>query len=116
MFSLRGAHELWPQLLHLLACLLARMWSASEAIAIWSELVTARKARLEETLRGLEFQASSLIASRIEVSHESLAEWDASARSVCFAPFSSSVLSQVLCHKFYETLIEKGISEDQNGR
>ncbi|KAL5328141.1 hypothetical protein ACEPPN_005850 [Leptodophora sp. 'Broadleaf-Isolate-01'] len=66
---------------HLLACLLARMWSASEAIAIWSELVTARKARLEETLRGLEFQASSLIASRIEVSHESLAEWDASARS-----------------------------------
>lgn len=81
---------------HLLACLLARMWSASEAIAIWSELVTARKARLEETLRGLEFQASSLIASRIEVSHESLAEWDASARSVCFAPFSSSVLSQVL--------------------
>jgi hypothetical protein len=68
---------------HLLACLLARMWSAPEATAIWSELVIARKAVLEESLRGLEFQASALTASRIEVSRESLAEWDASARSVC---------------------------------
>ena len=68
---------------HLLACFLARMWSAPEATAIWSELVIARKAVLEESLRGLEFQTSALTASQIEVSQESLAEWDASARSVC---------------------------------
>lgn len=70
---------------HLLACLLARMWPASEATAIWSELVSARRAQLEESLRGIEFQASALTASQIEVSRESLAEWDASARSVCLS-------------------------------
>lgn len=68
---------------HLLACLLARMWSAPEATAIWSEIVSARKALLEESLRGVEFQASALTASQIEVTSDRLAEWDASARSVC---------------------------------
>lgn len=67
---------------HLLACLLARMWSAPEASAIWSELVAGRKSVLQESLKGVEFQASALMASQIELSRESLAEWDASARSV----------------------------------
>ena len=31
---------------HLLACLLARMWSSSEAISIWSEIIAARKSLL----------------------------------------------------------------------
>ena len=68
---------------HLLACLLARIWSAPEATAIWSELVAARRSILEDSLRGLEFQASALTASQIEIAPERLAEWDASARAVC---------------------------------
>jgi len=78
---------------HLLACLLARMWSASEATAIWSELVSSRKSTLNESLHGLEFQQSALTASRIEISRESLAEWDASARSVCINSGSALLFS-----------------------
>ena len=68
--------------MHLLACLLARMWSASEATAIWSEFVSARKAILRERLNGTEFQTTLLTASLIDVTRDRLAEWDASARSV----------------------------------
>lgn len=67
---------------HLLACLLARIWSASEAVAIWSELVSARKNLLRDRLNEEEFEASTLTASVIEVTRDRLAEWDASARSV----------------------------------
>ncbi|KAI0913378.1 hypothetical protein F4823DRAFT_622358 [Ustulina deusta] len=51
---------------HLLACMLARMWSRSEAIAIWAELGSERKKELE--LTG--------VADR----QDQLAQWDSSAR------------------------------------
>ncbi|MCJ1394812.1 hypothetical protein MMC18_007692, partial [Xylographa bjoerkii] len=66
---------------HLLACMLARMWSGPEATSIWSELVVARKAVLQEELRGKEFSIDTVTTMKIEVSRTSLAEWDASARS-----------------------------------
>ena len=68
---------------HLLACLLARVWSGPEAISIWSELVATRSALLKERVRKSdEFSVATVTASQIEVSREKLAEWDASARSV----------------------------------
>ena len=67
---------------HLLACLLARMWPPPRAISIWSELVTARKAILRERLQEPQFHTNVIVASRIEIAREKLAEWDASARSV----------------------------------
>lgn len=68
---------------HLLACLLARIWSGPEAISIWSELVAARSALLKERIRKSdEFSIATVTASQIEVTRERLAEWDASARSV----------------------------------
>ena len=68
---------------HLLACLLARVWKDSRAIAIWVELIERRKDVLQETVRTNSFfPRSALQASRIEVTREQLAKWDASVRSV----------------------------------
>ncbi|OCL01881.1 hypothetical protein AOQ84DRAFT_425212 [Glonium stellatum] len=66
---------------HLLACLLARMWSAPEAISIWSELVSARKLALKKRLNEADFQITALTASQIDVTRNRLTEWDASAGS-----------------------------------
>lgn len=66
---------------HLLACMLARVWSAAEATAIWEELIEHRKTELAAT----EFTDPSgitlLTASRIEVTRDQISRWDASARS-----------------------------------
>ena len=76
---------------HLLACLLARIWSPPQAISIWSELVDARKALLEKRFETPQY-VRVLMASKIEIARERLAEWDASARSVSniFSPPSLS--------------------------
>lgn len=68
---------------HLLACLLARVWDAAEAISIWVELVNQRRkdiaARLEagETL----CFSSAAAAGQQDMPRSQLAEWDASARA-----------------------------------
>jgi hypothetical protein len=67
---------------HLLACMLARMWSPSEAVSIWVELVIARKAILQKRIECEAFQFSELTAARIELSRDQLAKWDHSARCV----------------------------------
>lgn len=67
---------------HLLACMLARQWQRPQAIAIWSELVAARKSQLEEVLEMDQFHLGHLMAAKIDVSLDSLAEWDSSARAV----------------------------------
>jgi hypothetical protein len=67
---------------HLLACMLARMWSGPEAVSIWSELVTDRRAILMERSKEEQVHISTMTASQIEISRDQLAEWDASARAV----------------------------------
>lgn len=67
---------------HLLACLLARTWSAPQAISIWSEIIAARKALLQDRLQEHHIHIGTLTACQIEVEREKLSEWDASARSV----------------------------------
>ncbi|KAJ5202033.1 uncharacterized protein N7498_006696 [Penicillium cinerascens] len=68
--------------IHLLACLLARIWTRSEAVSIWSELVETRKELLYQKTHshGSSFQISDATASRIDVTRDQLASWDASAR------------------------------------
>ncbi|KAK6853992.1 hypothetical protein PG995_010804 [Apiospora arundinis] len=68
---------------HLLACMLARIWRRDEAVSIWSELVDARKVRLEEHIAASESECSlsDLTASRIDISRAQLDAWDASARA-----------------------------------
>ncbi|KAK5052162.1 hypothetical protein LTR84_002966 [Exophiala bonariae] len=65
----------------LLACLLARVWTAAEAISIWTELVDARKKELETIYDQDQSAMIALSASRIVLTKDQLAMWDASARS-----------------------------------
>ncbi|KAH8650855.1 hypothetical protein BGZ60DRAFT_420994 [Tricladium varicosporioides] len=67
--------------LHLLACMLARIFSVSEAIAIWAELVFERKKELAEIDDTDPLFEQSQHLSRISIPREDLGEWDASARS-----------------------------------
>jgi hypothetical protein len=65
---------------HLLACMLARIWKAPQAIAIWEELVERRKGILQDRFNREAFHINDATAARITVDREQLAEWDGSAR------------------------------------
>lgn len=67
---------------HLLACMLARVWSSPEAVSIWSEIIAARKSVLQARVQEREFHIGMITACQIDIDREKLAEWDASARSV----------------------------------
>ncbi|KAL9629246.1 MAG: hypothetical protein Q9164_006959 [Protoblastenia rupestris] len=81
---------------HLLACLLARVWSPSQATSIWSELVSERRAVLERRMQEQTCHVNVLAASRIEIARDKLAEWDASARSVSVRGSMSSKINYLL--------------------
>ncbi|KAK6065027.1 hypothetical protein SCUP515_11426 [Seiridium cupressi] len=67
---------------HLLACIIARVWTSSEAISLWVEIVEERKrevlSRFEESGH---IQVQLISAIQQEISREHLAKWDASARA-----------------------------------
>ncbi|KAL6892124.1 hypothetical protein GGI43DRAFT_425088 [Trichoderma evansii] len=69
--------------MHLLACMLARIWKREEAIAIWTEFVQQRKLHLQSAITECDgpLKISDLAASHIELTRTELDEWDASARS-----------------------------------
>lgn len=79
--------------IHLLACMLARIWNGPKATAIWAELIATRKTLLDKRLEGTEFKMEEVTASKIQLSREQLAEWDASAR--CVSDFSTAALGKV---------------------
>lgn len=67
---------------HLLACLLARIWDGPEAISIWVELVTSRKAEVDRNLSRVgSVDTPTYLATRQELTREQLADWDSSARA-----------------------------------
>jgi hypothetical protein len=70
-------------LMHLLACMLARIWSPQEATAIWTELVDQRRQAVKN--QGLENDRASSIfawqAAHYDTGWSSLQGWDASARA-----------------------------------
>jgi hypothetical protein len=74
--------------IHLLACMLARIWTRQEAISIWSELVEERKEVLSNKTLDSSFRIADAVASRIELNRNELADWDASARLVLFFCYS----------------------------
>lgn len=67
----------------LLACMLARVWTAAEATSIWYELVEERRKSIETQFNnGDQLPFSTLTsAAQSEISRSSLAEWDSNARS-----------------------------------
>ncbi|KUI61453.1 hypothetical protein VP1G_08642 [Cytospora mali] len=90
---------------NLLACMLARWWPASEAIAILSELVETRKKQIQDELNGSEpSHIAPLAASKQEISHKELAEWDASAR----AWISIADKAKVIQHTNMEEILQAG--------
>lgn len=68
--------------MHLLACMLARIFKREQAVSVWSELIDERKRLLQSAVTESEvaFQMSDLTAARIEISRGQLDEWDGSAR------------------------------------
>ncbi|KAI9690167.1 MAG: hypothetical protein M1822_009128 [Bathelium mastoideum] len=67
----------------LLACMLARIWTAAEATSIWFELVKERRKNIVVRYdEGEALRFSTLTAAaQTEISRSSLADWDSSARS-----------------------------------
>ncbi|KAF5552211.1 hypothetical protein FNAPI_7126 [Fusarium napiforme] len=68
---------------HLLACMLAELWDASEATSIWAELVEERRKDIAHRLEqgeALNFGLASAAAQQ-EITRDQLASWDASARA-----------------------------------
>lgn len=67
---------------HLLACMLARIWDAPEATSIWVEIVKRRKeeviAEFDETDLA---HLATLSAAQQEIPRAQIAEWDDSARA-----------------------------------
>lgn len=66
---------------HLLACILARIWSASEAVGIWEQIISTRKEELAQLDEHSSVSIQALAASQIHISRNQIAEWDASARA-----------------------------------
>jgi hypothetical protein len=66
---------------HLLACMLARIWPASEATAIWDEIIQSRKQELSTIDSSGPLHLVAMAAARIEITREQMSSWDASARA-----------------------------------
>jgi hypothetical protein len=68
--------------IHLLACMLGKIWKGPEAISVWVELVARRKSQILSELDQSSFQATaSFMAAQQEITRTHLAAWDASARA-----------------------------------
>ena len=67
---------------HLLACMLARMWDAPEATSLWVEIVKRRKEEVIAEFEGTDVaHLATLSAARQDFHRAQLAEWDDSARA-----------------------------------
>ena len=67
---------------HLLACMLARMWTAKEATSIWAELLIERKREIEAAAKQGDSSSMTIsLTGALDISRDELRLWDASARS-----------------------------------
>ncbi|KAF5536829.1 hypothetical protein FNAPI_11603 [Fusarium napiforme] len=66
--------------IHMLACLLARIWSASEAESIWDEIIQTRKDELKKGDPTDPLKSFTELA-QIDISREQVSAWDSSARA-----------------------------------
>jgi hypothetical protein len=66
---------------HLLACMLAFVWSPAQATSIWEELVVERKKELSGKIDSDKFLAEDFGLTQQTVTKEQLLDWDASARA-----------------------------------
>ena len=67
--------------MHLLACLLARLWTGPEATSLWTEIVQRRRQEIAADFdRNEAIDLPTLSVARQEFTRVQLAAWDASAR------------------------------------
>ncbi|KAH8748742.1 hypothetical protein BGZ57DRAFT_776386 [Hyaloscypha finlandica] len=66
---------------HLLGCMLARMFSVGEAISIWVEIVEARKKEMALLSTDEPIKLAHMLAAQVVIERNQLAEWDNSARA-----------------------------------
>jgi hypothetical protein len=67
---------------HLLACMLAHIWSSSEATSIWAELLDVRRKKIMADFDSTGTADLQLLSeARQSLDRHQLAEWDASARA-----------------------------------
>ncbi|KAI1502063.1 hypothetical protein F5X99DRAFT_171856 [Biscogniauxia marginata] len=80
---------------HLLACMIACCWKPDEATAIWMEIVSERKRRLEEKANevGGGIELTEAITYRLSLDKDQLANWDASARAWLMAANDAPVVN-----------------------
>lgn len=67
--------------IHLLACMLARIWPAAEAVGIWEQMLEERQKELTTWDESGAIPLRSLATGQITLSRDELTEWDASARA-----------------------------------
>ncbi|KAL9094161.1 MAG: hypothetical protein Q9165_003576 [Trypethelium subeluteriae] len=68
--------------MHLLACMLARIWKTHEATSLWVELVERRKQEIEDTFASNgAVEVGAIMAAKQNFDRQQLATWDASARA-----------------------------------
>lgn len=84
---------------HLLACLIARMWNPPEAVSIWDEIVACRRREIAEKFdKGSQLPAATLFAAtQQDIPRDGLAVWDASARSWLRTADSVKAKEQTQC-------------------
>ncbi|PMD61990.1 uncharacterized protein K444DRAFT_662148 [Hyaloscypha bicolor E] len=67
---------------HLLACMLAKIWEAPEATSIWVEITEKRKKEINDDFEQNNISdMASLAAAKQELTRSQISEWDASARA-----------------------------------
>ena len=69
---------------HLLACMLARAWTDSQATAIWVEMVDKRKGQVLQDFDTAAYSSkynAAVLAAQQDFTRAELADWDNSARS-----------------------------------
>jgi hypothetical protein len=90
---------------HLLACMLARMFTGPEATSVWVELVEKHKEKIQSTYEDDMYQCeldSAMLAAQQELSRTELGIWDASAR----AWIQSADLAMARQHKQMMLILE----------
>ncbi|TGO52449.1 hypothetical protein BCON_0141g00210 [Botryotinia convoluta] len=69
---------------HLLACMIARIFTGPQAISLWMALIEKRKEEIEEGIANTTDQVKAIAAAcaaQQEIRQEEIADWDSSARS-----------------------------------
>ncbi|KAH8691710.1 hypothetical protein GQ44DRAFT_695516 [Phaeosphaeriaceae sp. PMI808] len=101
--------------IQLLACMLARLFDAPEAISIWVEIVKDRRSEIVTGFEKNEETPFSFLtaACQAEISRAQLAEWDASARAWLRTADSTKIKEQKQLMLILDNL---GLPVNEDGR